>query len=172
MKNSIVIFLALVFVTFTSNFLYAEKTEQVEEIIVTAQKREASLQDTPIALTAFNETTLEQKGVYNFFDIGHSVPNLLINKQPASNNNAGFSIRGFSSGETQLLMDPKVAVYLDGVYLARMTGQVFEIIDLERIEVLRGPQGTLYGRNSIGGAVKLLAENLLLKENFQLVTLA
>ena len=158
MKNSIVIFLALVFVTFTSNFLYAEKTEQVEEIIVTAQKREASLQDTPIALTAFNETTLEQKGVYNFFDIGHSVPNLLINKQPASNNNAGFSIRGFSSGETQLLMDPKVAVYLDGVYLARMTGQVFEIIDLERIEVLRGPQGTLYGRNSIGGAVNIISK--------------
>jgi len=158
MKNFIVIVLTLVFVTFTSNFLYAEKTEQVEEIIVTAQKREASLQDTPIALTAFNETTLEQKGVYNFFDIGHSVPNLLINKQPASNNNAGFSIRGFSSGETQLLMDPKVAVYLDGVYLARMTGQVFEIIDLERIEVLRGPQGTLYGRNSIGGAVNIISK--------------
>ena len=158
MKNFIVTFLALIFVTFTSNFLYAEKTEQVEEIIVTAQKREASLQDTPIALTAFNETTLEQKGVYNFFDIGHSVPNLLINKQPASNNNAGFSIRGFSSGETQLLMDPKVAVYLDGVYLARMTGQVFEIIDLERIEVLRGPQGTLYGRNSIGGAVNIISK--------------
>ena len=98
-------------------YLSAQKTEQVEEIIVTAQKRESSLQDTPIAITAFNESTLEQKGVSNFYDIGHSVPNLLINKQPASNNNAGFAIRGFSSGETQLLMDPKVAVYLDGVYL-------------------------------------------------------
>ena len=143
MKNTINVLLGVVLLIFPSSYVIAEKADQVEEIIVTAQKREASLQDTPIAITAFNETGLEQRGVYNFFDIGHSVPNLLINKQPASNNNAGFSIRGFSSGETQLLMDPKVAVYLDGVYLARMTGQVFEIIDLERIEVLRGPQGTL-----------------------------
>ena len=158
MKNTINILLGAVLLVFPSSYVLAEKADQVEEVIVTAQKREASLQDTPIAITAFNETTLEQKGVYNFFDIGHSVPNLLINKQPASNNNAGFSIRGFSSGETQLLMDPKVAVYLDGVYLARMTGQVFEIIDLERIEVLRGPQGTLYGRNSIGGAVNIISK--------------
>ena len=94
MNNKINFLLLLSLLIFPSYYLSAEKTEQVEEIIVTAQKREASLQDTPIAITAFSETTLEQKGVYNFFDIGHSVPNLLINKQPASNNNAGFSIRG------------------------------------------------------------------------------
>ena len=157
--NKIIKFILVTALSVTSfGYLSAEKTEQVEEIIVTAQKRESSLQDTPIAITAFNESTLEQKGVSNFYDIGHSVPNLLINKQPASNNNAGFAIRGFSSGETQLLMDPKVAVYLDGVYLARMTGTVFEIIDLERIEVLRGPQGTLQGRNSIGGAVNIISK--------------
>ena len=130
---------------------------QLEEILVTAQKREASLQDTPISITAFDAAAIEAEGIFDVRDMGPLAVNVQINSQPASEDNIGMNIRGVGEGETHLLAEPTVGIYIDGVYIARMTGALFEVVDLERVEVLRGPQGTLYGRNTIGGAINLIA---------------
>lgn len=131
---------------------------RLEEITVTAEKREASLQETPISIAAFNEAALESLGIEEAGDIAEFVPNLSIRKQPSSDDNFGFAIRGVAAGETALFTEPTVGLYIDGVYVGRQTGSAFELNELERIEVLRGPQGALYGRNTIGGAINLLTK--------------
>ncbi len=132
-----------------------QRSAGLEEIVVTAQRREASLQDTPIAITAFTEEKLNDLGVFDVSQIGDFAPNVNIGKQPSSNSNMGIFIRGVGNAETSLLIDPKVGVYIDGVYMSKTVGGVFDIVDLERIEVLRGPQGTLFGRNTTGGAMNV-----------------
>lgn len=127
----------------------------LEEVIVTAQRRETSLQDTPIAITAFSADRIADLGVYDVTDIAGYSPNTNIQKQPSSNSNMSIYIRGVGSGETSLMVDPKTSFYIDGVYMSKTVGAVFDIVDLERIEVLRGPQGTLFGRNSTGGALNV-----------------
>ncbi|HND15088.1 MAG TPA: Plug domain-containing protein, partial [Pseudomonadales bacterium] len=124
----------------------------LEEIVVTAERVEASLQETPISLSAFNAASLEALGAIESGDIAAYTPNLTMNKTPGSQNAYGMGIRGVSSGEPSLAVDPTVGIYVDGVYLGRSSAAAFEIVDMERIEVLRGPQGTLYGRNTTGGA--------------------
>ncbi len=132
-----------------------QRSTGLEEIVVTAQRREASLQDTPIAITAFTEDKLIDLGVFDVAQVADFAPNVTIQKQPSSNSNMGISIRGVGSNETALTADPKVRVYIDGVYMSKTIGGVFDIVDLERLEVLRGPQGTLFGRNSTGGAMNV-----------------
>lgn len=129
---------------------------RLEEVIVTAERKSASLQDTPISLSAFNEELLEKEGIDNLTDIASKVPSLTI--QPFATNNATLRIfiRGVGLEDTQITQDSPVGVYIDGAYIARSTGLALDIADLERIEVLRGPQGTLYGRNSTGGAINLI----------------
>jgi iron complex outermembrane receptor protein len=127
----------------------------LEEVIVTAERRETSLQNTPIAVTAFDAQKIADMGIYNITDIGAIAPNTNIQKQPSSNSNMSIFIRGVGSGETSLMVDPKTSFYIDGVYMSKTVGAVFDIVDLERIEVLRGPQGTLFGRNSTGGALNV-----------------
>jgi len=131
------------------------QTTTLEEVVVSAERREAGLQDTPIAVTAFTSENIEALGIYDVTDLGSYAPNTNIQKQPSSNSNMSIYIRGVGSGETSLLVDPKTSFYLDGVYISKTIGGVFDIVDLERIEVLRGPQGTLFGRNSSGGAVNV-----------------
>ena len=133
----------------------SERASGLEEIVVTAQRREESLQDTPIAITAFTEGKLNDLGVFDVSQVADFAPNVLIQKQPSSNSNMNIVIRGMSQGETSLLADPKVGFYIDGVYMSKTVGAVFDVVDLERVEVLRGPQGTLFGRNSTGGAVNV-----------------
>ena len=133
---------------------FAQQTA-LEEVVVTAERREAGLQDTPIAVTAFTSERIEALGIRDVTDLGSYAPNTNIQKQPSSNSNMSIYIRGVGSGETSLLVDPKTSFYLDGVYISKTVGGVFDIVDLERIEVLRGPQGTLFGRNSSGGAVNV-----------------
>lgn len=128
----------------------------LEEIIVTAQRREESLQDTPISISALGEDELTVGGIGGLADIGASVPSLQIEPFPTSNATLRFYIRGMGIIDAQITQDPAIGVYADGVYIARSTGTAFEVADLERIEVLRGPQGTLYGRNTIGGAINLV----------------
>jgi iron complex outermembrane recepter protein len=130
----------------------------IEEVIVTAQKREESLQDTPIAITAFNAETLADIGAYGMRGIGDFAPNVRVLSTAGSSVTAAATIRGLSSAEPSLAQDPKVGFYLDGVYLSKNTGSVFDIVDLERVEVLRGPQGTLYGKNTTGGAINLISK--------------
>jgi iron complex outermembrane receptor protein len=127
----------------------------LEEVVVTAQRRETLLQDTPIAVTAFGAEKIADLGIYDISDVGDFVPNTNIRKQPSSNSNMSIVIRGVGSGETSLMVDPKTSFYLDGVYMSKTVGAVFDVVDLQSVEVLRGPQGTLFGRNSTGGAVNV-----------------
>jgi iron complex outermembrane receptor protein len=132
-----------------------ERGGVLEEVVVTAQRRETMLQETPIAVTAFTSEKIQDLGIFDLTDIGNMAPNTNIQKQPSSNSNMSIFIRGVGSGETSLLVDPKVSFYVDGVYMSKTVGAVFDIVDMDSIEVLRGPQGTLFGRNSTGGAVNV-----------------
>ena len=135
-----------------------QRSAGLEEIVVTAQRREASLQDTPIAITAFTTDKLNNLGVFDVAQIGDFTPNLYIGKQQSSNSNMGVFIRGVGMTEPSLMADPKVGIYIDGIYLSKTSGGVFDIVDLERVEVLRGPQGTLFGKNATGGAINVIAK--------------
>lgn len=133
-------------------------SRSIEEVIVTARRVEESLQDTPVSVAAFQQADLERIGFSEPNDIARFTPNLDMRKQIGSSDNLALSIRGMSVTSVAMTVEPSVAVYLDGMYLARSTGLAFDIIDVERIEVLRGPQGTLFGRNTIGGAINIISE--------------
>jgi len=131
----------------------------LEEIVVTAQFRSQNLQDTPIAITALNSEMMEARGQTNVTDISASAPNVTI--QPA---NAGFGnaaaifIRGVGQFDYNFALEPGVGVYVDDVYYPTIFGSALDLLDLDRVEILRGPQGTLAGKNSIGGAIKLYSK--------------
>ncbi len=148
----------------------AQGKPMLEEVVVTAQKKEESLQDTPIALDAFGEEALEREGIGNVGDLANNVPALTIQPFPINTTTLRIYIRGIGLIDAQITQDPPVGVYVDGAYIARSAALATEISDLQRIEVLRGPQGTLYGRNSTGGAVNLItrrpdAEGVQFKQN-------
>ena len=134
----------------------AQQSVSLEEVIVTAQKREETLQEAPLAITAFTQQDLEDLGAVEFGTVANKAPNIILRKQSASHSNYAFGIRGVSAGETALAVDSVVGLYIDGVYLGRLTGSAFDISDTERVEVLRGPQGTLYGRNATAGAINII----------------
>lgn len=130
--------------------------ELAEEVVtVTARKREENLTDTPLAVTALSAAALRRYQVDDLGGLRDIVPNLSVNIGDASN--AIVYIRGVGQRDSLSFADPGVGVYLDDVYLGRAQGAFLEVIDIERIEVLRGPQGTLYGRNTIGGAIKYVS---------------
>ncbi|MDP5063040.1 MAG: TonB-dependent receptor [Haliea sp.] len=130
----------------------------LEEVIVTAQKRAESTQETPISITALTAGALEQRGIENTESLIGQVPGLSGFNAPGSRGATSLAIRGFAGGSpANLSLDPAVAVYLDGVYVGKMQGSALDVAELERIEVLRGPQGTLYGRNSTAGAVNFIS---------------
>lgn len=131
----------------------------LEEVTVTAQKREESLQETPISLVALTEDQLEVLGITSIENLQGNVPNLNINRFPQNNQTLTLFIRGVGLGDPQITQDPAVGVYIDGVYIARGTGLALDIADLEQVEVLRGPQGALYGRNATGGALNLITKS-------------
>lgn len=131
---------------------------QLDEIVVTAERRVQSLQATPISIEAFNAEKLEQRGIQGLADLSSQVSNMTIEPFPTHNATLRIFIRGVGLADAQLTQDPAVSVYVDGVYIARSVGLALDIADLERIEVLRGPQGTLYGRNTTGGAINLITK--------------
>ena len=131
---------------------------ELEEIIVTARKREENLQDTPISVTAFTAADIRAQGLSDLSQIGESTPNLVFDfadSNSASSNSAIIHIRGIGASDWTLTVDQGVGLYVDGVYLSRSIGGVLDLVDFERIEVLRGPQGTLFGKNTIGGAINI-----------------
>lgn len=130
----------------------------LEEIVVTAQKRAESLQDTPISIAALTSADLANKGVNDINDLRSLVPSLQVTPHPNSATTSRIYIRGIGNIDDQITQDPSVAVYLDGVYIARSQGLSAEAANLERIEVLRGPQGSLYGRNATGGAINYITK--------------
>ena len=125
----------------------------IEEIVVTAQKRESALQETPIAITAFSEDAIERNQIEDFRDIAIRTPGLVFAQTDAM---SIIALRGVGLDITSLGGETAVAAYQDGVYLGQSFTLSMPSFDLERIEVLRGPQGTLYGRNATGGAVNLV----------------
>ncbi len=139
----------------------AQDTEHVlDEVIVTAQKREQSLQDAPIAISVMSDEQLEAQRIVDLkaLEVG-TIPFLRVVPVGNTTSNLIVAIRGNAPGDpSEVTRDTAVAMYLDGIYLSRSQGLGIDLIDLERIEVLRGPQGSLFGRNAIGGAVNLVSK--------------
>ena len=137
------------------NVAVAQESELLlEEIMVTAQRREETLQDVPLSITVFSGEALEQDGISNLQDIGSQTPGLVFTA--FSVGQPEISIRGVSTKEDGASANDSTVVSIDDVYIAARTAQVFDIFDLERVEILRGPQGTLYGKNSIGGSINFV----------------
>ncbi|MDH4042620.1 MAG: TonB-dependent receptor, partial [Gammaproteobacteria bacterium] len=130
---------------------------QLEEVIVTAQMRTESLQDIPISIQSFDSRTIESMRLIDAQDIGMASPSLQMPSYPLSSNNLALFIRGIGNADSVVITkDPTVGLYYDGVYAARSSGLLADLADLERVEILRGPQGTLYGRNSTAGAINFI----------------
>ena len=130
----------------------------IEEVVVTARKRVESLVDTPIAITAISGGAMEARGMTQLSDIAATTPSLTfvdVTSVTGSSSASVVYIRGVGQSFATATSEPGVGIYVDGVYMARNVGQVFNIVDLERVEVLRGPQGTLFGRNTVGGAISI-----------------
>jgi iron complex outermembrane receptor protein len=128
-----------------------------EEVIVTATRREESIYEVPVAVSAFTEDIIFRQGIVDITDIGKFVPNMTVTAFGGGQvSSINVWIRGIGIQDHLITTEPGVAVYVDGVYLGRQIGQNWSLANIERVEVLRGPQGTLYGRNSIGGAVNVI----------------
>jgi len=134
----------------------ATEASGLEEVVVTARKRTESLQQVPVAATAFTAADLERQQSFGLEDLHLSVPNMTITRNNTGSNGAQIYIRGIGRDNSTWNEESGVAVYVDDVYLSQQIGSLLDFNDFERIEVLRGPQGTLYGRNSTSGAVKFV----------------
>jgi len=127
----------------------------IEEIIVTARKRDESIQDVPEAVTAI-AAQLRESSVRRIDDIQNFAPNLIIGRSPGIGSGAGITIRGISTLDVDKSLEPPVGVVMDGMFLGTASGVLLENFDIERIEVLRGPQGTLFGKNTTGGVLNII----------------
>lgn len=132
--------------------------QQIEEIVVTAQHRVQSMQDVPIAISALGTAELERRSINNILDMSDSIPNINISKNTGTSSGAKIFLRGIGEDDSRITQDPAVGIYIDDVYLGRQTGSLLDLVDIERAEVLRGPQGTLYGRNTNGGAIRIVTK--------------
>lgn len=134
------------------------RSATLEEVVVTAQKREESLQEIPIAITAMDTSTLEAIGVTDIGGLTGFVPGLVIQPTIGGSVNAAVTIRGAGQTTNNLSRDASVGLYIDGVPISKSSGALFDGVDIERMEVLRGPQGTLYGKNTISGAINIISQ--------------
>lgn len=137
-----------------------ERARPVEEVMVTARRRTETIQDVPVAVTAFSGTELDRIGAIDLVEIAQSTPNVTLEVSRGTNTTLTAFIRGVGQQDPVAGFEAGVGVYIDDVYLNRPQAAVLDIYDVERIEVLRGPQGTLYGRNTIGGAIKYVTRRL------------
>jgi len=164
------LFVALVGSTFAAGLLTAapavaqnaqspDQAGTLGEVVVTAQFRQQRVQDTPIAITAVDATLMESRSQTNIAQVADSAPNVTFRPQGASfGPSITASIRGVGQNDFNPAFEPGVGIYIDDVYFPSLTGAVFDLLDLDRVEILRGPQGTLAGRNSEGGAIKLYSK--------------
>jgi iron complex outermembrane receptor protein len=139
----------------------AQPPRALEEVVISARKRAENLQDTPISVTAFSAEALLARQVTTIADIDKFTPNLILDSATSlagSSSTITAFIRGVGQTDFNLTIDPGVGLYLDGVYVSRSVGALLDTADLERVEVLRGPQGTLFGKNTIGGAIVLTSK--------------
>ncbi|MFN3856908.1 MAG: TonB-dependent receptor [Caulobacter sp.] len=145
--------------------VYAQDTApsseaSVDEVVVTARRREENLKDVPVAVSAVGQAALERQGGTDLTIIQQVTPNATVQVARGSNSTLISFIRGVGQQDPLWGFEPGVGLYIDDVYVARPQGAVLDVFDIERIEVLRGPQGTLYGRNTIGGAIKYVTKRL------------
>lgn len=142
------------------NIAAAEPSYTLEEVTVTARKRAESVQDVPIAMAAFGGDKLEDLGVSSINELQAQVPNLTAYPARGTTSTLTTYIRGVGQSDPLWGVDPGVGLYFDDVYVARPQGALLDVFDVERVEVLRGPQGTLYGKNTIGGAIKYVSKRI------------
>lgn len=128
----------------------------LEEVVVTARQREEGVQSVPIPISAISGATLADQAAFDITDITRLAPNLQINIDAQTKTATSVFLRGIGQTNASPSSDPKVAIYLDGVYVARPVGTVFDLVDVARVEVLRGPQGTLFGRNTTAGLIHII----------------
>ena len=140
--------------------IQATAPDEVDEIVVTARRREEISHDVPIAVSAFSAEQLAERGAPDITWLQQSTPNLTLQVARGTNSTLIAFIRGVGQQDPLWGFEPGVGLYVDDVYIARPQGAVLDIYDIERLEVLRGPQGTLYGRNTIGGAIKYVTAPL------------
>src|SRR5690606_16497168 len=131
----------------------------IADIVVTATRQSTNLQDTPIAITAVTAETLEERGMKSVTDLTAVVPNAEFRRtHGAFGPGVSASIRGIGASDTNIGNDPVVAYYIDDIYYPTLLGSNFDLLDIDHVEVLRGPQGTLFGRNSLAGAVNIVSK--------------
>src|SRR5579863_6519715 len=133
-----------------------QEGSQLSEVVVTAQKRTQNLQDVPIAVTAVTPQMLQTHRIAQVMDLNGVVPNLRVHLTAGGTQIPSFEMRGVVSYGVVPGSDKEISLYMDGVYIAATRGSTFELPDIARIEVLRGPQGTLFGRNATGGAISII----------------
>jgi iron complex outermembrane receptor protein len=130
---------------------------RIEEIVVTAQRREENLQEVPIAVSSFSGADLTASRIATIENVALKTPNFVLVPQASGNTTYGVAMRGVALTDSVITADSPVGIYVDGVVVSKMAGGIFDFVDLERVEVLRGPQGTLYGRNTPAGAINLVS---------------
>ena len=135
--------------------LASANENKVEEIVVTAERRSESIQQTPLSIVSMSGASLERANIRNLNDLQNFLPNVSIGGSvPVGNSAPNFSIRGVGQTSGRANNEKGVGLYVDDIYYPRSTGAILNLTDVERIEVLRGPQGTLFGRNTTGGAIR------------------
>jgi outer membrane receptor protein involved in Fe transport len=140
----------------------AESTGPVlEEVVVTTRRREENLQDVPAAVSAFSADQLRELAITNLEDINSLAPNIKVNPGRATSNTINAYIRGVGQNDPLWGFEPGVGIYIDDVYIARPQGALLDVYDVQRIEILRGPQGTLYGKNTLAGAIKYVTRDIV-----------
>jgi len=139
----------------------AAPADGLAEIVVTARRRAENLQDVPVAVTAISAATLEQQAVTSLGDLNSFVPNMKISSDRATSSTINVYIRGVGQSDPLWGFEPGVGVYIDDVYLARPQAALLDVYDVDRLEILRGPQGTLYGKNTIAGAIKYVTRDIV-----------
>ena len=154
--NTLYIALALFFsVEIDSQNSFQEITT-IEEIVVTSRRREESAQTVPVAISAYTENDLVSKNISTIDDVDNIAPNFSFFQNGSIGNASSVGIRGVGNSFSSSLREPSVGIYVDGAYISRQQGNLFDFWDLDRLEVIKGPQGTLFGRNNTTGAVQVI----------------
>ena len=161
MKNIrlFIVFFALIGLVISKEGLAQSESSEsftgIEEIIVTARKKEEPLQETPVTITALTDAKIQKLYATDLKDLGMSVPNLVINQAASGSfsNSAAVFMRGIGNSDIDSTIDPPIGIFIDGVYVPRSSNSNLDLFDVEQVEVLRGPQGTLFGRNTTAGAI-------------------
>ncbi|MEY3338019.1 MAG: hypothetical protein RL245_1011, partial [Pseudomonadota bacterium] len=135
----------------------AQNSEGLEEIVVTATKREQTLQDVPVAVSVTSVETINKASIQDVSDLASIIPSLRVTTLQTSTN-TNFIIRGFGNGANNPGIEPSVGVFIDGVYRSRSAGAIGDLVDVSRVEVLRGPQSTLFGQNASAGVISVITQ--------------